>query len=362
MTIETELAAGRDRPDPPIAPRRPSVRELHGETEPTTTPGCATMSIRRCATYLAEERAYYDARSRAPGRAGRAPRRRVGRADPRPGRGLGRMAAMQDLSTAPGHRREERISSFFGHDQENLPRKCCWTRTSSARRPATSMSAPASPARTARCSPGRPTPAAPRSTGCGSGTCVRRGPARRRSRARYPGVAWSADSRAPLLPGAGRAEPAVRGLAAPASARRPPTTCCSSPRSRRALRDDAARLPQRPVRGDHLGMPGHHGGPADPAGRPAGRTRSWSSPGDAAPSTTWTTRGPRGRRGGLRLYIVTDDGEPEFTLKRAPADAPGAADWTAGRLPGRRAGARGHPAARLRRDRRPAAADAAARR
>jgi oligopeptidase B len=27
------------------------------------------------------------------------------------------------------------------------------------------------------------------------------------------------------------------------------------------------------------------------------------------------------------LYIVTDDGEPEFTLKRAPADAPGAADW-----------------------------------
>ena len=29
------------------------------------------------------------------------------------------------------------------------------------------------------------------------------------------------------------------------------------------------------------------------------------------------------------LYIVTDDGEPEFTLKRAPADAPGAANWTA---------------------------------
>ncbi|HUZ52358.1 MAG TPA: prolyl oligopeptidase family serine peptidase [Streptosporangiaceae bacterium] len=29
------------------------------------------------------------------------------------------------------------------------------------------------------------------------------------------------------------------------------------------------------------------------------------------------------------LYIVTDDGEPEFTLKRAPAGAPGAASWTA---------------------------------
>lgn len=29
------------------------------------------------------------------------------------------------------------------------------------------------------------------------------------------------------------------------------------------------------------------------------------------------------------LYIVTDDGEPEFTLKRAPADAPGADRWTA---------------------------------
>ncbi len=27
------------------------------------------------------------------------------------------------------------------------------------------------------------------------------------------------------------------------------------------------------------------------------------------------------------LYIVTDDGEPEFTLKRAPADSPGAAHW-----------------------------------
>jgi len=29
------------------------------------------------------------------------------------------------------------------------------------------------------------------------------------------------------------------------------------------------------------------------------------------------------------LYIVTDDGEPEFTLKRAAAGAPGAANWTA---------------------------------
>jgi oligopeptidase B len=27
------------------------------------------------------------------------------------------------------------------------------------------------------------------------------------------------------------------------------------------------------------------------------------------------------------LYVVTDDGQPEFTLKRAPADAPGAARW-----------------------------------
>jgi oligopeptidase B len=29
------------------------------------------------------------------------------------------------------------------------------------------------------------------------------------------------------------------------------------------------------------------------------------------------------------LYLVTDAGEPEFTLKRAPADAPAAANWTA---------------------------------
>ncbi|HVB45483.1 MAG TPA: prolyl oligopeptidase family serine peptidase [Streptosporangiaceae bacterium] len=37
-------------------------------------------------------------------------------------------------------------------------------------------------------------------------------------------------------------------------------------------------------------------------------------------------RSPVGTAGWL--YIVTDDGEPEFTLMRAPADAPGAENWT----------------------------------
>ncbi len=39
--------------------------------------------------------------------------------------------------------------------------------------------------------------------------------------------------------------------------------------------------------------------------------------------------GPRAasRLGPGWLYIVTDDGEPEFTLKRTSADAPGAANW-----------------------------------
>ncbi len=37
------------------------------------------------------------------------------------------------------------------------------------------------------------------------------------------------------------------------------------------------------------------------------------------------------------LLIVTDDGSPEFTLMRAPVDAPGRANWICGRLPGSRA-------------------------
>jgi oligopeptidase B len=40
------------------------------------------------------------------------------------------------------------------------------------------------------------------------------------------------------------------------------------------------------------------------------------------------TRAPANTGGAGWLYIVTDDTEPEFTLKRAPADAPGAAHWT----------------------------------
>jgi oligopeptidase B len=41
------------------------------------------------------------------------------------------------------------------------------------------------------------------------------------------------------------------------------------------------------------------------------------------------TRAPASTDGGAGwLYIVTDDTEPEFTLKRAPASEPGAANWT----------------------------------
>ncbi|HEX5189900.1 MAG TPA: prolyl oligopeptidase family serine peptidase [Streptosporangiaceae bacterium] len=38
--------------------------------------------------------------------------------------------------------------------------------------------------------------------------------------------------------------------------------------------------------------------------------------------------GPASPLGSGWLAVVTDDGEPEFTLKRAPADAPGAGNWT----------------------------------
>jgi oligopeptidase B len=50
-------------------------------------------------------------------------------------------------------------------------------------------------------------------------------------------------------------------------------------------------------------------------------------PDTRAPAST--ERAPGGIDGGEGwLYIVTDDAEPEFTLKRAPAGQPGAPDWT----------------------------------
>jgi oligopeptidase B len=47
----------------------------------------------------------------------------------------------------------------------------------------------------------------------------------------------------------------------------------------------------------------------------------------SGPASRLGPSGPASRLGPGWLYIVTDDGEPEFTLKRAPADAPDAANW-----------------------------------
>ncbi len=64
MTMETDTASGRDRMDPPIAPRRPSVRELHGERVVDDYGWMRDPEEPAFREYLAEERAYYDARTR----------------------------------------------------------------------------------------------------------------------------------------------------------------------------------------------------------------------------------------------------------------------------------------------------------
>ena len=65
-----------------------------------------------------------------------------------------------------------------------------------------------------------------------------------------------------------------------------------------------------------------------------------------------------GRRGG-ELYLVTDDGEAEFRLMRAPVRGAGPGHWQPVDCPAVAPARAGHPAAGLRRVRRPPAADAA---
>ena len=74
--------------------------------------------------YLAAERAYYDVHAAQLAElTGRLVAESAGRIHDRPRTRSD--VRYQDLSIAPGHHGEERIFSFLGHAQENLPRKSC---------------------------------------------------------------------------------------------------------------------------------------------------------------------------------------------------------------------------------------------
>ncbi len=64
MTIETDVASPRQPPTPPVAPRVPSVRDLHGDTVTDDYAWMRDPDEERFHEYLVEERAYYDASSR----------------------------------------------------------------------------------------------------------------------------------------------------------------------------------------------------------------------------------------------------------------------------------------------------------
>ncbi len=64
MTIETDAAARDHLPDPPVAPRRPATRELHGETAVDDYGWMRDPDEPAFHEYLVAERAYYDAHSR----------------------------------------------------------------------------------------------------------------------------------------------------------------------------------------------------------------------------------------------------------------------------------------------------------
>ena len=64
MTIETDAASPRQPPTPPVAPRVPSVRELHGDTATDDYAWMRDPDGPAFHDYLVVERAYYDASSR----------------------------------------------------------------------------------------------------------------------------------------------------------------------------------------------------------------------------------------------------------------------------------------------------------
>ena len=84
---------GSDRlPAPPIAPREPSVRELHGELVTDDYAWMRDPDEPALHDYLAAERAYYDANTEHLSRSGDRAGGRGGRPDPGGGRVLGRLA------------------------------------------------------------------------------------------------------------------------------------------------------------------------------------------------------------------------------------------------------------------------------
>ena len=64
MTIETETTPERPPPVPPVAPRRPSIRELHGDSDIDDYAWMRKADDPSLREYLGAERAFYETRSR----------------------------------------------------------------------------------------------------------------------------------------------------------------------------------------------------------------------------------------------------------------------------------------------------------
>ena len=219
----------------PGAPRIPSVRELHGQRDSTTTPGCA-ITRPALRDYLAAERAYYDAQTRTwPPLTEDAVRRGGGPDAGQRGR-LGQLAAARLPLLVPDARPEPKAASCSGTANgpgRRTAGRCCWTRTCSGASDRVRRRARREPSPDDRLLAwSADTSGAEiyqlRFTEIGPGAelpdVIERS---------YPGGAWASDSRALLLPGTRRAEPAVPGLAARARHAGRPRTCWSTRRPTR---------------------------------------------------------------------------------------------------------------------------------
>ena len=210
------------------------------------------------------------------------------------------------------------------------PDRCCWTRTCSAPRPATSTSASPSRARTTGCWPGRPIP-----------------PGAEIYQLRFTeidtGRSCPTSSSAAIRAAPGRATRAHFFYLVPDELNRPwqvwrhaVGTAAGSDVLVYAETDARFELtlrgvPQRRADHHHRGVPGHHRGLADPGRPAAGRARLVEPRRRGVEYRVDHAAVPGGSGD---LLIVTDDGHAEFTLMRAPVAAPGRANWTAGGLPG----------------------------
>ena len=90
MTIEADRPTGRPLPSPPVAPRRPSVRDVHGETVPDDYAWMRDPNEPAFRDYLIAERTYHDAHSR----------RLDGLASELAGEAAGRVPAADEYSVA----------------------------------------------------------------------------------------------------------------------------------------------------------------------------------------------------------------------------------------------------------------------